>query len=99
MANTNTINDTDCRQLARKLSIASDPTRLKILQLMLDWQKGCVSSIADSTDISVATASYHLNHMADNDYFTRERDGQSVCYHLNDNKYVACLRKLLKSEL
>lgn len=99
MTTTDTTEDTNYQQLARKLSIAGDPTRLQILQLMFEWEEGCVSSIAEEIDVSVATASYHLNHMADNGYFTRKRDGQSICYQLKKNKFVTCLQKLLAANL
>jgi len=61
MNNQDTITRED--ELARKLSMAGDSTRLKILVLMFDWEKGCVSSVAEAIDTSVATASYHLNLM------------------------------------
>lgn len=84
------------QELARKLSIAGDPTRLTILKLMFSWGEGCVSAIAEAADVSVATASYHLNLMADNGYFERERDGQSICYKLCDTEFIRCLKKLEK---
>jgi predicted transcriptional regulator len=89
----------DYETLARMLSLAGDSTRLQILELLFSWQEGCVSSIADELDISVATASYHLNHMADNGYFSRDRDGQKVCYVLENNDFVACLQELLDKNL
>jgi len=82
-------------ELARKLSIAGDSTRLQILVLMFDWEKGCVSSVAEAIDTSVATASYHLNLMADNGFLTRNRDGQTICYELKDSKFITCLEKLV----
>jgi len=87
------------KEIARMLSLAGNPTRLRILALLNEWQEGCVSSIADELDITVATASYHLNHLADNDYSSRNRDGQTVCYTLNDNDFVTCLQKLLDENL
>lgn len=81
--------------LARKLSLAGDPTRLAILEVMFDWEQACVSSIAEAVGISVATASYHLNLMADNGYFTRQRDGQSICYELNGTEFIQCLKTLI----
>lgn len=99
MTKVNTTKDMGYQELARKLSIAGDPTRLQILKVMFDWQEGCVSAVAEEVDISVATASYHLNHMADNEYLTRKRDGQSICYQLNENKFVTCLQKLLETNL
>ena len=82
-------------ELARKLSIAGDSTRLKILVLMFDWKQGCVSSVAEATETSVATASYHLNLMADNGFFRRNRDGQTICYQLVDSTFIACLEKMV----
>jgi ArsR family transcriptional regulator len=86
-------------QLARQLSLAGDPTRLQILSVMFDWGESCVSTVADELDISVAAASYHLNLMADNGYFTRHRDGQRICYRLEDNEFISCLRILVEKNL
>lgn len=99
MAKTDTTENMSYQELARKLSIASDPTRLQILKVMFDWREACVSAVAEEASTSVATASYHLNHMADNGYLTRKRDGQSICYQLNENKFVTCLQKLLEANL
>lgn len=94
-----TENTNDRQQLARMLSLAGDPTRLEILELMYEWREGCVSSVAEALDTSVATASYHLNLMADNGYFARERDGQTICYRLEDHAVVDCIEKLIEAKL
>lgn len=87
--------DKETRQLARMLSIAGDPTRLDILCFLFEELEACVSEIAEEVDISVASASYHLNKMADNDLLIRERDGNAICYCLAETSFIKKLEELI----
>lgn len=88
-------NEESTKELARMLSIAGDATRLSILCFMFEKEEACVSEVADAIDSSVATASYHLNKMADNDFFTRHRDGNAICYRIVESDFIHKLRPLI----
>jgi len=85
----------DLTRKARLLEIAGDETRIRILCLMFEYGKACVSEIAESLNMSVASISHHLQIMRDNGYFTTERIGNSVCYILVKNEFIDGLKEVI----
>lgn len=85
----------DLTKKARLLEIAGDETRIRILCLMFEHGKACVSEIAKSLDMSVASISHHLQIMRDNGYFTSEKIGNSVCYILQKNEFIDGLKEII----
>lgn len=84
------------KKLARMLSIAGDATRLSILCFLFQSDnEACVSEIANASEISIATASYHLNKMADNDLLNRNRHGNTICYTPKDSEFVSRLENII----
>lgn len=82
---------------AKMLSIAGDPTRIRILAFMFRYGEACVSDIAKSLNMSVASTSHHLRIMHDNGFFETDRDGTSICYRLRRNEMTKDLQKLIPS--
>ncbi len=80
---------------ARMLDLAGDPTRIRILCFMFKYKKACVSDIAKSLDMTVASISHHLQIMKDNGFFATERIGQNICYILNEQKDVRRLERIV----
>lgn len=80
---------------ARLLELAGDSTRIRILCFMFQYKKACVSDIAESLDMSVASISHHLQIMRDNGFFTTERMGQNICYILAKNDFIKQLEKII----
>ena len=87
--------DKDLIQKARMLALAGDATRIRILCFMFQYKKACVSDIAKSLGMSVASISHHLQVMRDNGYFTTERMGNSICYILAENDLMGNLKKII----
>lgn len=83
---------------ARALELAGDPTRIRILCFMFKYRKACVSDIAESLEMSIASISHHLQVMRDNGFFTTERMGQNICYILVENEIVKHLEKIICGE-
>ena len=80
---------------ARMLDLAGDPTRIRILCFMFKYKKACVSDIAKSLDMTVASISHHLQIMKDNGFFATERMGQNICYILNEQKDMRRLERIV----
>lgn len=80
---------------ARLLELAGDPTRIRLLCFMFEYKKACVSDIAESLDMSLASISHHLQVMKDNGFFTTERMGQNICYILVENDFMTQLKKVI----
>ncbi|MBI4049645.1 MAG: winged helix-turn-helix transcriptional regulator [Candidatus Doudnabacteria bacterium] len=80
---------------ARLLELAGDPTRIRILCLMFQYRKACVSDIAQSLGMSLASVSHHLQMMRDNGLLTSERLGNNICYILAENEFARQLKRII----
>ena len=85
----------DLERRARLLSMAGDETRIRILCLMYEYKKACVSDIASALDMSIAAVSHHLQLMKENNLFTTERIGNSICYILVDDDFTKKLKSIV----
>ena len=85
--------DLECT--AKKLSLAGDESRIRILCLMFEYKKACVSDIAGALDMSVAAVSHHLQLMREYGFFTTERIGTTVCYILVEDVFVKKLQTII----
>ena len=75
--------------------ILSDPTRFKILCLLVKRKKGlCVHELAEAVDISHSAVSHQLDKLEAHNIVIFFREGQVVCYELKRNtitkKYSSC---------
>lgn len=60
----------------------SDPTRLKIFQLLRENEDLCVTDLANICKISVPAVSYQLKIMEVVGLVEKERMGKMICYKL-----------------
>ena len=85
-------NDEVISTMCDMLSIASDPTRMKILFSLLhsnNEHKGevvekCVSEIIEDVNASQSLISHHLKLLKDFDLVSTRRDGKKIYYSLKD---------------
>jgi DNA-binding transcriptional ArsR family regulator len=83
-------------ELAEQLALVGDKTRIEIIcQLFMSEKAICVSEIAESMEISVANASYHLNLLADAELCDRKRKDKRICYSTKDTEFMKNLKYLL----
>lgn len=87
--------DEKLEALAKRLALVGDSQRLKILCLIFNKKKLCVSEIAQELNMSVATASHHLQALADDGFFKSERNGKKVCYSMVKNSFSNDLKHLI----
>ncbi|MFC1687002.1 ArsR/SmtB family transcription factor [Patescibacteria group bacterium] len=80
---------------ARLLEIVGEPTRIRILCMMLENSEACVTDIAESLGMSIASTSHHLQIMRDNGLFTTERRGNSIYYRIVKNDFTRIIKKLI----
>ncbi|MEJ2597078.1 MAG: metalloregulator ArsR/SmtB family transcription factor [Anaerolineales bacterium] len=79
----------------------ADPSRILILYT-LEEHPFSVSELADTLGLSQPTVSRHLKTLRDRGMVTAQRDGQSVYYHLADQRLIQALdllRAVLKDTL
>ena len=72
------------QEIAAHFQVLSEPTRLKILNLLRDKESN-VGELAQKTGYSVANVSRHLALMAKHSMVVRESRGTSVYYRIGDD--------------
>jgi DNA-binding transcriptional ArsR family regulator len=70
--------------VARRFALLGDPTRLRILHILLDRGQMSVGAIAEAAGTSRFNASAHLNRLADGGMLTRRREASTVYYGVSD---------------
>lgn len=60
----------------------SDPTRFRMLKLLLEYRNLCVTDMARVLEISVPAASQQLKILEWSGVIVPERQGQRMCYHV-----------------
>jgi DNA-binding transcriptional ArsR family regulator len=78
------------QEIASYFQVLSEPTRLKILNLLRD-RECSVGELAQSSGYSVANVSRHLAQLAQHSIVARESRGTSVYYRISDESiYGLC---------
>lgn len=85
----------ELEEKAKLLSLAGDPTRIRIFCFMYEHKEACVSDIAGALDMSVAAISHHLQLMKEHGLFDTERVGQTICYSLVQTPFIKQLKKII----
>ena len=81
--------------LAKSFKALSDGNRLKILCVIFDLKKICVSEIADKLGLSVAVVSHHLRVLSKVGLVAPEKTGKRVCYLLLKTTFATDLKRLV----
>jgi DNA-binding transcriptional ArsR family regulator len=93
------VSEKQTKELERKAKIFalfSDPTRLRILELLVRKKRMNVSEIAEAIEMSVACASHHLQILKEEEAVGATKDGNSVYYELQGDPLIKQLVSLLK---
>jgi ArsR family transcriptional regulator len=71
-------------EAARRFALLGDPTRLRILQTVMERGEMSVGAIAEVAGASRFNTSAHLNRLALGGLVARRRDGSTVYYRVDD---------------
>jgi ArsR family transcriptional regulator len=71
-------------EAARRFSLLSDPTRLRILSLLLEQEPMTVTELSDALGIAAPNVSQHLARLSAGRLVTRRKDGRAVQYSIVD---------------
>lgn len=82
-------------ELGKLMRVAGDEHRLLILCHLMRHRLVCVSDIAKALPASVATASHHLQVLAEEGLVESVRDGKRICYRLPKTALVRGLKKFI----
>lgn len=84
-------------KVSRVFSALGDPTRLEILQTLLDYPGICVSAVAEELDLSVSAVSQQCKLMELSGVLARKRMGQKICYQVRlEDSMVKKVVKLIQ---
>lgn len=76
--------------LAALFKMFSDPTRVRILNVLLEGEK-CVSDVAAQMNMSAAAVSHHLRMLRQGKLVIDRRQGKEVLYSLADDHVSSIL--------
>lgn len=78
------IPDTVLEEAARRFSLLSDPTRLRVVRALLDGGDATVTEIAERVGTSLPNVSQHLSRLQAGGVVRRRRDGRTARYEIAD---------------
>ena len=76
--------DTLIDEAARRFALLSDPTRLRILSVLLERGSLTVTELAGALGMAPPNLSQHLARLRSGGMVTRRRDGRSLHYSVAD---------------
>lgn len=71
---------------ATVFKVLGDMNRVKIVEVLMNYDRLCVYEISRFIDASVATTSHHLITLRKNSIIKSEKEGKHVIYSLEDNE-------------
>jgi DNA-binding transcriptional ArsR family regulator len=78
------VQDWEIEEAAHRFALLGDPTRLRILRVVMDHGEAPVHAIALRAGASRFNTSAHLNRLAQYGLVARRREGSSVYYRVDD---------------
>ncbi|MBN2807420.1 MAG: winged helix-turn-helix transcriptional regulator, partial [Prolixibacteraceae bacterium] len=81
--------------LAKLLKALSNPARLEIIEMLSQGEKS-VEGIVQSTNLSLANASQHLQVLKNNNLVKTRKEKQYVFYSLVNNNFLALYQHIIK---
>ena len=78
------VTDEMIEEVARRFALLSDPTRLRILHVLLEEGEQPVQKLAKATGVARANVSQHLSRLLGAGMVGRRRVGQSIHYSVVD---------------
>lgn len=82
----------DVEQRAKVFKALSDPTRLRIVEMLEGGQAMCGSEIADELGISLALLCHHWRTLEHAGLVTKTKAGQTASISLNRELLSACFK-------
>jgi DNA-binding transcriptional ArsR family regulator len=87
-----TVPDSLIDEAARRFSLLSDPTRLRILAVLLEREPMTVTELSDALGIAAPNVSQHLARLSAGRLVGREKQGRSVQYRTTEpSLYPLCV--------
>jgi len=85
----------DVEQRAKVFKALSDPTRLRIVEMLAEKEEMCGSEIAGELGISLALLCHHWNTLEHAGLINKRKEGQTASISLNYELLSDCLKGFL----
>jgi DNA-binding transcriptional ArsR family regulator len=82
-------------QRAKVFKALSDPTRLRMVEMLCDCEEMCGSEIADKLGISLALLCHHWRTLEHAGLITKRKEGVTASISLNQELLADCIRGLV----
>lgn|GEM_PF-625316 len=82
-------------QRAKVFKALSNPTRLRIVEMLVDCKGMCGSEIAGRLGISLALLCHHWNALEHVGLITKRKEGQTASISLNHDLLADCFKSLV----
>lgn len=79
------------KRVARLMKTVGHPSRLKIIELLIEKQTLPVREIYEAIDISQSNASQHLKSLEDVGVLTSTREGKNIFYEIKNKTIIKLL--------
>jgi len=79
------------KRVAKLMKTVGHPSRLKIIELLIEKQTLPVREIYEAVDISQSNASQHLQALEDVGVLSSTRDGKNIYYEIRNHTIVKLL--------
>ena len=80
------LNAANLERKATVFKVLGDLNRVKIVEVLMNYDRLCVYEISRFIDASVATTSHHLITLRKNSIIKSDKEGKRVIYSLEDNE-------------
>jgi DNA-binding transcriptional ArsR family regulator len=91
------VDESDIEQAARRFALLGDPTRLRILQTVMEKGEMPVHVIAEAAGASRFNTSAHLNRLALGGLVARRREGTTIFYRVDDRRLLRICEAMCES--
>ena len=88
-------NKISVQQRAKVFKALSDPTRLRIVEMLAERDEMCGSEMADELGISLALLCHHWSALEYAGLITKRKEGQTASVSLNQETLSDCLKGLV----
>jgi DNA-binding transcriptional ArsR family regulator len=87
------LTESDIEELSKVFQTLSDPSRLRIIELLTQNESISVSDIAERTSLSISNVSHQLSKLKDRGFVGAHKVGRKAIYRIKDECIYAILRR------
>lgn len=87
------LTESDIEELSKVFQTLSDPSRLRIIEILTQDENITVSEIAERVNLSVSSVSHQLSKLKDRGFVGAKKIGRKAIYRVKDDCIYSILRR------